>query len=183
MKKILSVQHQTLHVMLDRINQVISSPDIDAIHDAPYPNFAEYILIASKKIRGNEPIVVLSERNPQDWAERRIQHQTDVACRGYDVIGTNLYQCLQLAIQAGLGCKRINTIFYQFNELAVAGRGDATNVTTIIGKGFELYQNKMREVSAYHTICLNGILGLTSRSLQKRLAMQSKVYMSVVVGI
>ena len=141
--------NQTLHVMLDRINQVISSPDIDAIHDAPYPNFAEYILIASKKIRGNEPIVVLSERNPQEWAERRIQHQTNVACRGNDInIGTNLYQCLQSAIQAGLGSQRINTIFYQFNELAGS---EAANVTTIIGKGFELYQNKMREVSAYHT--------------------------------
>ena len=135
--------NQTLHVMLDRINQVISSPDIDAIHDAPYPNFAEYILDAIRKIRGRKPIVLLSERNPQDWTKRRIQdHPTDVACRGND-IGTNLYQCLQSAIQEGLGNERINKIFYKFNE-----PGSAANT---IGKGFELYQNEMRKVSAYHT--------------------------------
>ena len=134
--------NQTLHVMLDRINQVISSPGIDAIHDAPYPNFGEYILIATKKIRGKEPIVLLSERNPQDWVKRRIQqHRTDVACRRND-IGTNLYRCLQSAIQSGLGNERINKILYKFNE-----PGTETNLT----KGFELYQNNMRKVSAYHT--------------------------------
>ena len=135
--------NQTLHVILDRINQVISSPDIDAIHDAPYPNFGEYVLIATKKIRGKGPIVLLSERNPQDWVKRRIQqHSTDIACRGND-IGTNLYRCLKSAIQAGLGNERINTILYKFNELP----GSETNLT----KAFELYQNKMRKVSAYHT--------------------------------
>lgn len=136
--------NQTLHVMLHRINQVISSRDIDAIHDAPYPNFGKYILIATKKIRGKEPIVLLSERNPQDWAKRRVeQHPTDVACRGND-IGTNMYRCLQSAIQAGLGNERINKIFYKFNE-----PGSDANLT--IGKGFELYQNNMRKVSVYHT--------------------------------
>ena len=171
--------NQTLHVMLDRINQVISSPDIDAIHDAPYPNFSEYVLIASKKIRGNEPIVILSERNPQDWAERRIQHQTDVACRGNDVIGTNLYQCLQSAIQAGLGSKRINTIFYQFNELAGS---EAANVTAIIGKGFELYQNKMRKVSAYHTNLFERNPRIDESQLAEEIGYATKVYMSEVVG-
>jgi len=136
--------NRTLHVMLHRINQVISSPDIDAIHDAPYPNFGEYILDATKNIRGKKPIVVLGERNPQDWTKRRIQqHQKAVACRGND-IGTNLYRCLQLAIQTGLGNERINTIFYQLKE-------PESHANITIAKGFEMYQNKMRKVAAYHT--------------------------------
>jgi len=134
--------NQTLHVMLDRINQVIASPGIDAIHDAPYPNFAEYVLNTTKKIRGRKPIVVLSERNPQDWTKRRIQqHPSGLACRGND-IGTNLYRCLKSAIQAGLGSERINKILYKFNE-----PGTDTNLM----KGFELHQNNMRKVSVYHT--------------------------------
>eukprot|EP00957_Ditylum_brightwellii_P070332 5343088-Ditylum_brightwellii.AAC.1 len=78
------------------INDVISNHEIDVIHDAPYPDFEEYVLEASERIRGRKPIVLLSERDPDEWAASRMSHHEPNSCRldlakedGISPIGAN----------------------------------------------------------------------------------------------
>jgi hypothetical protein len=61
----------------------LSSKDVDAIHDTPYPEFADYIIHdAAERIRGAKPIVLLSERQPEEWASKRMNdHDDGLICR------------------------------------------------------------------------------------------------------
>lgn len=73
---------QAMDSMRLRIDKVLSSKDVDAIHDTPYPEFADYIIPAVERIRGAKPIVLLSERQPEEWASKRMNdHDGGLICR------------------------------------------------------------------------------------------------------
>jgi len=55
-----------------------------AIHDTPYPKLMPEIIKLVQKHYGNlaKPIILLSERDPQEWAARRIKtHVSDIICQ------------------------------------------------------------------------------------------------------
>eukprot|EP00579_Thalassiosira_antarctica_P029013 CAMPEP_0202021268 /NCGR_PEP_ID=MMETSP0905-20130828/46502_1 /ASSEMBLY_ACC=CAM_ASM_000554 /TAXON_ID=420261 /ORGANISM="Thalassiosira antarctica, Strain CCMP982" /LENGTH=100 /DNA_ID=CAMNT_0048583087 /DNA_START=105 /DNA_END=404 /DNA_ORIENTATION=- len=96
------------------IDQVVSSRDVAAIHDTPYPEYADYVIDASERIRGTKPIILLSTRRPRDWAAKRASHDANLVCklklviRGLDhYIGENLYWCIQVALENGYHDKSI----------------------------------------------------------------------------
>lgn len=86
------------------LDHVIASPDIDSLHDSPYPEYTEYIIEATERIRGSKPIVLVTERDPEQWAISRAKYpQTlvctlDTAVEGTAPInpGQNMYWCLRL---------------------------------------------------------------------------------------
>ena len=65
-----------LTIVRKHVTEVIQS-DIGAIHDTPYTMMIPYILKVARETRGSEPILILTERNPHEWAARRVQSHGD----------------------------------------------------------------------------------------------------------
>ena len=142
----------TLQAMTTHIDDVLQSMEIDVIHDTPYVEFADYIMGgAVQRIRGSKPIILLSERDPEKWANRRFERGFGVVCRDnstattFSPTGMNMYKCLLAAVEHGLGASSIS-------DVLVATKGIEKPTEDMIQKtimGFEDHQNSMREVAEY----------------------------------
>jgi hypothetical protein len=70
-----SVCNSTIDIittMTHHVTKVVKS-GVAAVHDVPYVLMIPYIMQVAKEERGVEPILLLTERNPQEWAKRRVQ--------------------------------------------------------------------------------------------------------------
>ena len=140
------------HSLRRHIDNVLSKKDIDVIHDTPYLEFTEYVLKSAEKTRGTKPIVLMSERDPEEWAVRRVDtNHASFFCTpeltledGISPIGSNLYLCLKTAIAKGLGDSSIRDILLhpQSEELYLHGQKG-------LSIGLRKYQERMRNVAVY----------------------------------
>mmetsp|Transcript_37629 Transcript_37629/g.64180 ORF Transcript_37629/g.64180 Transcript_37629/m.64180 type:complete len:656 (+) Transcript_37629:60-2027(+) len=147
---------QTFNTMRRHIDAVISSRDVDAIHDVPYPEFAYYVIDATERIRGTKPIIVLSTRNPDDWATKRsTNHQIDVVCKLnmrdssgiIRPIGQNMYWCIQTALQKGLGDNSIVDILSHIQHFSSTTE---ETMALALSSSVQFYQEKMENMSRYN---------------------------------
>lgn len=137
---------EALDGMLGHIDDVIASPDIDVLHDSPYHEFTDYIIEATERIRGVKPIVILSERDPREWASRRIENGKGLICRlDASKIGSesrpvnpgmNMLWCLQTAMAQNLGDVAINEVFWTVGQLS----DKEEYRSSIMAGGLALYQ-------------------------------------------
>ena len=141
------------------VDSVISNKEIDVIHDAPYPDFAEYVLKSAEKIRGVKPIVLLTQRDPEKWAKSRTSKwQASNICRldftqedGITPIGGNLYMCLKTAISKGFGESSIRDILISpvNNNNSGADRHSREEIIQALSAGFRTYQARMLNEAVY----------------------------------
>ena len=139
---------EALDGLLDRIDDVIASPDIDALH-GPYQEFTDYIIEATERIRGVKPIVLLSESDPKEWASRREHDVKGLLCRldasqiggeSFPVNpGQNMHWCLKTAMAQNKGDVPINEIFWTVGQLS----DKEEYRTSILEGGLNLYQEHM----------------------------------------
>lgn len=62
--------------MTHHVTQVVKS-GVAAVHDVPYVLMIPYIMQVAKEERSVDPILLLTERDPQEWAKRRVEkHRT-----------------------------------------------------------------------------------------------------------
>jgi hypothetical protein len=141
--------------MRRHIDLVVSNAkDIDVLHDTPYPEFAEYVMESAERILGVRPILLLSERDPKIWVQKRLSHDDDLVCRlqsdmhsrdsSPKYLGENIYWCLQTAIEKGLDNSSINEVFWNIHQLDSQQEKRAE----MLEQGFLLYRDAMRSSNA-----------------------------------
>ncbi|KAL7465270.1 hypothetical protein ACHAXS_005597 [Conticribra weissflogii] len=155
---------EALDGMRHHIQNVLQNrQDIDALHDTPYPEFAEYVMEAEERIRGMRPILLLSERDPQVWAKKRSAgHTDDLICKlkssNYSkdeipaevYLGQNMYWCLQTAIKKNMSNASIRDIFWNVHQLD--SRPEERG--RMLQEGYRLYRDFMRDMGAVYRVDL-----------------------------
>lgn len=154
---------EALDGMLHHIQNVLQNrQDIDALHDTPYPEFAEYIMEAEERIHGTRPILLSSERDPEVWARKHVGHQDDLVCKlstsNYSKeespselhLGQNIYWCLKTAIKRNMGNASIRDIFLNVHQLD----SQLEERNQILAGGLQLYRDLMREMWAVYRVDL-----------------------------
>lgn len=71
--------HEAMDIITNMTNQVaqVVSSGVGAVHDVPYTLMIPYLVNLSKRERGIDPILLLAERNPNEWAIRRVESHGD----------------------------------------------------------------------------------------------------------
>jgi len=69
----------------EAVKKVILSGGVHYVADTPYPHLITFILKTLKEANpDSEPVFLMTERNPHDWAIKRMkEHGGDVICRYY----------------------------------------------------------------------------------------------------
>ena len=151
---------EALTTMKAHLDAVIASPDIDVLHDSPYPEFTQYIIHATERIRGMKPILLLSERDPTTWTVSRMKHQHNLVCKlpesqieGKSVPnnpGQNMQWCLETAMVQNMGDVPINEIFWSVSQMNENHEQDMEDIrTSIMEGGMALYQDYVRPQATY----------------------------------
>jgi hypothetical protein len=176
--------------MRRHIDLVLSNAkDIDALHDTPYPEFAEYVMEAAQRFQGVKPILLLSERDPKIWAQKRVSHDDDLVCRlqsdkysrdaSRKYLGENIYWCLQAAIETNLDNSPINEVFWNVHQL----ESQPDKRAEMLEQGYLLYRDVMRSNNAVFQADLfernnrtsNDLLAIEIKSaLKKQMAVVAK---------
>ena len=151
---------EALTTMKSHLDAVIASPDIDVLHDSPYPEFTEYLIHATERIRGVKPILIFSERDPITWTSSRMKHQHNLVCKlpesqieGKSVPinpGQHLQWCLETAMVQNMGDVPINEIFWTVSQMNENHEQDVQDIrTSIMEGGMALYQDYVRPQATY----------------------------------
>jgi hypothetical protein len=145
--------------------------DVDALHDTPYPEFAQYLLKAARRIQGVDPVLLLSERDPKVWAQKRVAHNDDLVCRlqsgkysrdsSLTYLGENIYWCLQTAIEMGLGTSSIRQVFSNVHQLDSQPETRAE----MLEQGYLLYREAIRSNNILYQVDLFRRTNKTSTNL------------------
>ena len=93
--------------IIDRIKKtidaMIATGDIDALLDSPYPYFSSYLIHAAERIRGVPPIIILTLRDPLDWAKKRtLKHPLESFCRqslNATILEMDFFKCFHHAFK------------------------------------------------------------------------------------
>ena len=76
------------------IDKVIEGP-VDAILDSPYTFFLPYVEEAHTRIRGQPPVIFLTERDPLQWAISRSKKHRPPICKDKASPQFQLFECIQ----------------------------------------------------------------------------------------
>ena len=76
------------------IDKVIEGP-VDAILDSPYTYFLSYVEEAHIRIRGQPPVIFLTERDPLQWATSRSKKHRPPICKDKASPQFQLFECIQ----------------------------------------------------------------------------------------
>jgi len=87
---VLKFKNQTLS-LLEAVITASKNDTIVALHDSPYPSLIPYIIKSVKVIHGTPPVILLSERDPVEYTNRRAQSHggRDLMCKNSTSIDQN----------------------------------------------------------------------------------------------
>ena len=152
---------ETMDGFKAHIDRVLST-DIESLHDSPWPSFAPYVLKAAKRIRGAVPTVIVTERDPAEWAINRFHEHLVMQCSikatgefDFKYLGENYYWCLSEAIKQGKADEPVDNVLELIgNDIGNDIHYFRQNITDdkillSLREGMEVFQRWVRERAAY----------------------------------
>jgi hypothetical protein len=126
------------------VTEVIQS-GVGAVHDTPYTMMVPYVIKVARETRNSEPILPLTERNPQEWAARRVQtHELtpQLACK--DPRGAfDIDYCLDSGLNA-------SDMFHAYTDYIDSAEQD--EYVSLLEKSMDIYQQSMRELKPVYMV-------------------------------
>ncbi len=125
--------------------EVIQS-GVGAIHDTPYTMMIPYILKVARETRGTEPILLLTERNPQEWAARRVHSHgvtPQLVCND-PRSAFDIDYCLDLGLNV--------TQLFHIYPTSKTSRAQQEEYKSILSETMQHYQQTIRELSPVYIV-------------------------------
>jgi hypothetical protein len=166
---------ELMDTLKQAINDVIISGGVHALHDDPYPKMVPFISrLVQEVMGGTPPILLMSERDPQTWSQRRFaKYNRTTMCRAIfeNDGGTtedlkqkegvddpfDLEHCLSQALQQNPPPTKFSDIFTNYNRLLEEAnanlKADAAAQMQLweheLAQAMEQFQNHYRPQAAY----------------------------------
>lgn len=128
----------------EHVTTVIQSGGVGAVHDVPYVLMVPFIMEVAREARGVEPIVLLTERNPREWAARRMEKHSvtpQLICK--DARGFDIDYCLSLGLD-------MTQLFNAYTDCHNQEEQDA--YVALLTKSMEHYQNSILKLSPVYNV-------------------------------
>ena len=137
------------------IDAMIATGDIDALLDSPYPYFSSYLIDAAERIRGVPPIIILTLRDPLDWAKKRASnHPFESFCRQslnttHTTLEMDFFKCFDQKTKN----KQPDNILYSelFVEVGKIIEEDPKYGVMRIARSFDQHQSFFLPIASYAT--------------------------------
>ena len=114
-----------------------------ALHDTPYTKMLSYVLETSKN-EGRSTIILLSERDPNEWAVRRAEdHQHDIICRN-TTANFDINSCINLVDASEPPPSKFGEYFFSYDSNDDVKHQEYFK--ECLKSGMESYQDFVRQI-------------------------------------
>ena len=150
-----------MHTLKTNIDTLVRS-GIEVLSDFPYPELTDYVMESASRA-GREVIVLLTERDPQDWVIQRVRHNTlsfpklrtgIVHCSDPSISFGGLIACLEAHAQSDATSTRdvfvsMTDIADRITNLREAADSDIVDVMEEYTSSYSKHQDKYASQAAW----------------------------------